>query len=199
MRDGTVDQKEIYEVFGKSILPMFGLDNESATYPFVDLWGLPHGSLARAQELAKALPNDEQMLALFHYYRDLVHVIYPGVVSLELMEHELNQFITSRGTHSKTSGAVSENSVYGKNFHWLGLLFAVLASGAQTCQMPRKERELTSQVYSMLSTTQCSGFLLIHEQCAVQWSAYASSTSYRKQIWRRYRLCSSFKTFLLTT
>lgn len=55
---GNTDLSEAQEVLGKSILPMFGLDNESATYPFVDLWGLPHGSLARAQELAKALPTD---------------------------------------------------------------------------------------------------------------------------------------------
>jgi hypothetical protein len=112
MRDGTADQTEIYEVFGRSILPMFGLDNESATYPFVDLWGLPHGSLARAQELAKALPNDEQMLALFRYYRDLAHVIYPGVVSLDLMEQDLNVFLINRGTHGSTPGAVCETSNY---------------------------------------------------------------------------------------
>ncbi|OQO04061.1 hypothetical protein B0A48_10704 [Cryoendolithus antarcticus] len=148
MRDGTVDQKEIYERFGKTVLPMFGLDNESATYPFVDLWGLPHGSLARAQELAKALPADDQMLTLFRYYRDLAHVILPCVVSVEELEAELEAFLAYRSAHGRSSGAVSETMIYGRDFHWLGLLFAVLASGAQTCQMPRKERELTSQVYT---------------------------------------------------
>ncbi|OQN99860.1 hypothetical protein B0A48_14630 [Cryoendolithus antarcticus] len=148
MRDGTVDQKEIYERFGKTVLPMFGLDNESATYPFVDLWGLPHGSLVRAQELAKALPADDQMLTLFRYYRDLAHVILPCVVSVEELEAELEAFLVYRSAHGNSPGAVSETMIYGRDFHWLGLLFAVLASGAQTCQMPRKERELTSQVYT---------------------------------------------------
>lgn len=133
---------------------MFGLDNESATYPFVDLWGLPHGSLPRAQELAKALPNDEQMLNLFRYYRDLAHVILPCVVSVEELEEELNVFLTRRAALGNASGGVTETSIYGRDFHWLGMLFAVLASGAQTCQMPRKERELTSQVYS-----ECSSFV----------------------------------------
>lgn len=146
---GNTDLTEAQEVLGKSILSMFGLDNESATYPFVDLWGLPHGSLARAQELAKALPTDSQSLSFFRYYRDMAFVIYPGVAQLELFEEELNQFLVVRASSDLEQGGVSEQMVFGQDFHWLGLLFAVLASGAQSSQMQRKERELTSQVYSM--------------------------------------------------
>lgn len=39
---------------------------------------------------------------------------------------------------------------FGVTIAYLGLLFAVLASGCQSSDLPGKERELTSQVYGML-------------------------------------------------
>jgi hypothetical protein len=37
--------------------------------------------------------------------------------------------------------------VYGKSMSWLGLIFAVLGSGIQSSELPRKERQMKSQVY----------------------------------------------------
>lgn len=37
--------------------------------------------------------------------------------------------------------------VYGKSLSWLGLLFATLGSGIQSSELPRKERQMKSQVY----------------------------------------------------
>lgn len=150
MNQGHAEQSQIQEMLGKTVLPLFGLDNESATYPFVDLWGLPHGSLARAQELAKALPSDAQMLDLFQCYKDLGYVIYAGIVSPEHFQSDLTTFLITRSTQMSTDHGVTEQNIYGKTYNWLALLFAVLASGAQCSAMPRKERELTSQVYSEL-------------------------------------------------
>lgn len=48
----------VQEVFGNNVLPLFGLDNENATYPFISLWGNPQGAAGRIQELQKALPSD---------------------------------------------------------------------------------------------------------------------------------------------
>jgi hypothetical protein len=78
----------------------------------------------------------------------MAFVIYPGLAQLELFEEELNQFLVVRAANDASGEGVSEQEVHGQDFHWLGLLFAVLASGAQSSQMQRKERELTSQVYS---------------------------------------------------
>lgn len=39
---------------------------------------------------------------------------------------------------------------FGVSLAYLGLLFAVLASGCQSSDLPAKERELTSQVYGMM-------------------------------------------------
>jgi hypothetical protein len=143
------EKQQLSEFLGKSVLPLFGLDNESATYPFVDLWGLPHGSFTRAQELAKALPNDTQMLHLWRCYRDMGVVIYPALADVQQFEQDLTNFLIARTAAVGMLDSLTEQSVYGKSYQWLGLLFACLASGAQCSTMPRKERELTSQVYSM--------------------------------------------------
>ncbi|KAH9807345.1 GAL4-like Zn(II)2Cys6 (or C6 zinc) binuclear cluster DNA-binding domain [Teratosphaeria destructans] len=141
------EKQQLQEFLGKSVLPLFGLDNESATYPFVDLWGLPHGSLTRAQELAKALPGDAQLMHLWRCYRDMGWVIYPGIADPERFEQEVTSFVVNRTAAAGSSEGLSEQSIFGQSYQWLGMLFACLASGAQCSQMPRKERELTSQVY----------------------------------------------------
>lgn len=158
LRDGHTDNlKDFQEVLGKSILPLFALDNESATYPFVDLWGLPHGSQARAQELAKAVPDDQQTLNLCRYYKSLAYVIYPGVADIDEFERDLNDFLLTRATQVGSSEGVTDQTIYGKSYYWVGLLFAILASGAQSSSMPRKERELTSQVY-ICCAMECARF-----------------------------------------
>jgi len=135
------------DVMGKkSMLPIFGLDNETATYPFVDLWGLPHGSIQRANELANALPSDAECLSFFRCYRETAYVVYPAVGDIETIESDLLLFLINRASSQGNSG-ISDEQIYGKDFRWIGLVFAILASGCQCSTLPRKERELTSQVY----------------------------------------------------
>ncbi|KAF2230229.1 hypothetical protein EV356DRAFT_526864 [Viridothelium virens] len=136
----------VQELMGRSILPMFGLDNESATYPFVDLWGGPQGTLSRANELCKTIPSDVDCLEFFRYYRDTAHIVYSGLVDIDQFESEIAAFLTARA-NAKSEQGVTEETIYGQSIHWVGLLFAVLASGCQCSSMPRKERELTSQVF----------------------------------------------------
>jgi len=178
------EKMQLQEFLGKSVLPLFGLDNESATYPFVDLWGLPHGSFSRAQELAKALPNDAQMLQLWRCYRDMVYVIYPGIIDPGQFEPGITQFLIDRVAAAGSSEGVSEQAIYGKSYHWLAILFACLASGAQGSAMPRKERELTSQVYSMCSLSLSTARQLIILQYAAALNAFGSLISYPGRIWR---------------
>lgn len=150
---GEHESPAVRELLGrKSILPIFGLDNESATYPFVDLWGIPHGSVLRAAELAGALPNDQECLNFFRYYRETAQVVYPAVADVEKLEADLLLFLLSRANAQadnpdNANGGITEHSIYAKNLHWIGLLFATLASGCQCSALPRKERDLTSQVY----------------------------------------------------
>ncbi|KAF2711666.1 hypothetical protein K504DRAFT_226630 [Pleomassaria siparia CBS 279.74] len=144
---GDTQWPGVQDLLGKrSMLPIFGLDNESATYPFVDLWGLPHASLSRANELANALPNDSECLSFFRCYRETAHVVYPAVADVEGIESDLLLFLINRAS-SQTGAGITDQQIYSKDFHWVGLVFAILASGCQCSTLPRKERELTSQVY----------------------------------------------------
>ncbi|OCK96448.1 uncharacterized protein K441DRAFT_551901 [Cenococcum geophilum 1.58] len=147
---GDTQWPGIQDLLGKkSILPVFGLDNESATYPFVDLWGLPHGSISRAVELSNALPNDSECLSFFRCYRETAHIVYPAVADIDQFESDLLLFLINRASaqSNQANSGVTEEVIYGKNLQWIGLLFALLASGCQCSALPRKERELTSQVY----------------------------------------------------
>jgi hypothetical protein len=83
----------------------------------------------------------------------------------------LNQFLVVRAANDAAGEGVTEQTVHGQDFHWLGLLFAVLASGAQSSQMQRKERELTSQVYGKLNPMPRRGPSANCSQSAAQWSA----------------------------
>lgn len=147
---GGNDRPGVQELLGKSILPIFGLDNESATYPFVDLWSLPHGSLVKITELVKTLPNDSQILSFFRYYKDVAHVVYPAIADLEKFEEDLLLFLINRASmqpDENGSNGITEQRIYGKSLGWVGMLFAVLSSGCHMSAMTRKERDLTSQVF----------------------------------------------------
>ena len=147
---GNSETANVQDLLGKSILPIFGLDNESATYPFVDLWGLPHASMARVHELCRALPVDSECLSFFRHYKDTAHVVYPAIVDIDKFEQDLLLFLINRASlQPNTDGdnGVNEQSIHGQSLSWVGLLFAALASGVQCTVLPRKERELTSQVF----------------------------------------------------
>jgi hypothetical protein len=117
---------------------------------FVDLWGLPHGSIVRVEQLCGLLPSHSDCLQYFTHYRDTAHVLYPGVSDIQQFEHDLTNFLISRGSDEIYSDGneLATQKAYGKDLHWIGLLFATLASGCQCSSRPRKERQLTSQVYS---------------------------------------------------
>jgi hypothetical protein len=133
----------------KSTLPIFTLDNEDLTYPFVDLWGLPHGSIARIEKLCALLPSSSDCLLYVRQYRDVAHVLFPAIVDMPQFEAEVSRFLMVRSAvmPESTHDQFTEKGVYGMSLHWLGLLFAALASGYQCSTMPRRERQLTSQVY----------------------------------------------------
>lgn len=62
LRNGAADRPALQEVFNTHrLLPLFGLENESASYPFVNLWG-PQDDPARIKELCKALPGDAECM-----------------------------------------------------------------------------------------------------------------------------------------
>ncbi|EPS34917.1 hypothetical protein PDE_09881 [Penicillium oxalicum 114-2] len=130
------------------ILPKLGLDNESATYPFVDLWSSDMSSFD-ISAVCSALPSDQQCREFFFYYKDIAGAIYPVLDDCEQFQETLELLLQNRAA----SGGVYRENIdeaqkpFGVNIAFLGLLFAVLASGCQSSDLGSKERELTSQVY----------------------------------------------------
>ncbi|RPA80539.1 hypothetical protein BJ508DRAFT_239883 [Ascobolus immersus RN42] len=141
----------------KNILQVFGLHNSQLTYPFANLWGPPRTSpasgdveLEDAAQVAKTLPNSSEILRFWKCYREDAWPFYPAIPDIDSFEAELCDFIQDRddGRTDPTCG---------RGAGWLGLLFAVLASGIQFFTTPMEERELSSRVYVC-----CSFQLLRH-------------------------------------
>ena len=72
---------------------------------------------------------------------------------LNAFEMNLNLLLQNRAATDGVDRAEDEatQKPFGTTVAYLGLLFAVLASGCQSSDLPSKERELTSQVYGRLS------------------------------------------------
>ncbi|GES58112.1 fungal-specific transcription factor domain protein [Aspergillus terreus] len=130
------------------ILPKLGLDNESATYPFVDLWSSDMSTFD-ISAVCNALPSDHQCKEFFYYYRDIAGAIYPVLEDTRHFEMNLDLLLQNRASMGGMYRADVDGAQrpFGVTIAYMGLLFAVLASGCQSSDLPGKERELTSQVY----------------------------------------------------
>ncbi|KAK5231670.1 hypothetical protein LTR72_000854 [Exophiala xenobiotica] len=174
------DEEAMQNVVGNSVLPLFGLDNESATYPFTDLWGLTDMP-SRVKEVCKLIPSDADCFQHLRHYRDNAHVLYPAVVNIDRFETEMSRFLVTRSSRrSQVDAYVDQSSeIYGQTVHWLSLFFACLASGCQCSSLPRKERQLTAQVYGL--TTRLAQTLGLHEPG--ESSASPEEGRFREEIW----------------
>jgi hypothetical protein len=166
LSNGDSSNPGLQELLGKSMLPLFALDNESATYPFVDLWGLPHGSEARADQLARALPSHQTCMNFFNAYKDTAFPIFPVLPDIDAFHSDLMIFLINQAKYGPDNWGPGKSesqdmTIYGQSIRWTGLLFAVLASGSQCAlNLPRKERELIANVYGMFWTLDSPGLIL---------------------------------------
>jgi Fungal Zn(2)-Cys(6) binuclear cluster domain len=134
------------------MLPAFVLGNESATYPFVDLFTLQYGSQGKYRMLYHLIPDDAECLLLFKCYRDTAHVLFPGVVDVASFETALFKFFSSRQQMSAKPTDQELSSMFEENdqgMHFVGLLLAVLASGSQCSDVSRVTTEPKAQIFSM--------------------------------------------------
>lgn len=88
----------------------------------------------------------------FIYYRDIAGAIYPVLGDIPQFEMYLDLVLQNRAAMGGVyqADANQTQKPFGVSIAFLGLLFAVLASGCQSSDIPGKERELTSQVYGTL-------------------------------------------------
>ncbi|KKZ67333.1 hypothetical protein EMCG_06982 [[Emmonsia] crescens] len=146
-RSGT-SQEASQALLEGGILPKLGLDNESATYPFVDLWSTDITTFDM-RAVCAVLPDEDQCRMFIRRYRDIGATIYPVIPDIEQFEANLDTVLKNRalwgGLHPESSEETDRP--YGMSLAFIGLLFAALAAGCQSSDLPSKERELTSQVY----------------------------------------------------
>ncbi|KAE8353506.1 cellobiose response regulator [Aspergillus coremiiformis] len=132
----------------EDLLAELAMENEAASYPFVDLWSSDPYTFNIAG-VCGVLPDDEQCRRFLRYYKDIGAVLYPVLPDVSKLESDTNQLLHNR----LKAGGIYRPDVnglvkpFGMSLPFLSLLFAVLASGCQLSDLPLKNRELTSWVY----------------------------------------------------
>ena len=86
------------------------------------------------------------LLRTFRNYRDGAYVTFPAIVEIDKFESALLKFLANRRA-SPSIVDEDEEKMHGMSVQWIGLLFASFASGAQFSSLPKRDRELLSQVY----------------------------------------------------
>ncbi|KAL1967194.1 hypothetical protein VTN77DRAFT_3485 [Rasamsonia byssochlamydoides] len=129
------------------ILPQLALEDQAATYPFLDLWSSELMSVGSAAVCA-ALPDDNLCRRLFRFYRDIRTTLYPVLTDIDQFERDVEKLLRNRSLNGlQTTNVMDPVEPFGMSTAFIGILFAVLASGCQLSDLPKKERILLCQVY----------------------------------------------------
>ncbi|GLB00060.1 hypothetical protein AtubIFM57143_008760 [Aspergillus tubingensis] len=168
------------------LLTELAMGNESAAYPFVDLWSSDPYTF-NISGVCSVLPDDEQCRKFLAFYRNIGAVLYPVLPDLVKFEADMNKLLQGRqaagGVYSPDANGLVKP--FGMSVSFLSLLFAVLASGSQLSDLPGKERELTSWVYgasyTLLGMTERMCMVLgLH----VETSGFSRATqAARRRVW----------------
>ncbi|PYH56007.1 Fungal specific transcription factor domain family protein [Aspergillus niger] len=130
------------------LLTELAMGNESAAYPFVDLWSSDPYTF-NISGVCSVLPDDEQCRKFLAFYRNIGAVLYPVLPDLDKFERDMDKLLQGRqaagGVYNPDANGLVKP--FGMSVSFLSLLFAILASGSQLSDLPGKERELTSWVY----------------------------------------------------
>ncbi|KAL2802493.1 hypothetical protein BJX63DRAFT_107822 [Aspergillus granulosus] len=132
----------------EDLITEIAMGNETASYPFVDLWSSDPFTF-NIGRVCEVLPPDDQCLKLLSYYKGIGAVIFPVLSDLDQLERDMRQMLDGR----KRAGGVyrpDANGVvrpFGMSITFLSLCFAVLASGCQLSDLPGLTREMSSWVY----------------------------------------------------
>ncbi|KAI9733023.1 MAG: hypothetical protein M1834_003568 [Cirrosporium novae-zelandiae] len=172
--------KSAQDLLGSSILPVFGLEDSSATYPFINLWSPINDIRSGARQMREMLPNDSECLSLFALYKDVGFVFYPIIADISQLEEGLHQMLAERTRQSQweRGSLETDDTVYGKTLASTGILFAVLAAGCQASDITRKDRELNSKIYSF--TVRLAQTLGLHKDSPI---STPSELTIRRRLW----------------
>ncbi|RJE27530.1 Transcription factor [Aspergillus sclerotialis] len=147
--DRSKGSEDIAQALPKDdLLAELALGNESAAYPFVDLWSSDPFTF-NITAVCAVLPDDGQCRMFMNFYRDIGAVLYPVLGDTSTLEQNMNRLLQGRvqAGGSYRPDANEPVKPFGMSLGFLSLLFAVLASGCQLSDLAVHERELTSWVY----------------------------------------------------
>ncbi|KAJ6131335.1 hypothetical protein N7523_001795 [Penicillium sp. IBT 18751x] len=132
----------------EDLLADLAMGNESAAYPFVDLWSSDPYTFNIAGVCA-VLPDDAQCHRFLGFYKEIGAVLYPVLPDLSLIEMKSERLLEGRrragGIYKPDANGLVKP--FGIDLPFFSLFFALLASGCQLSDMSEKDRELTSWVY----------------------------------------------------
>ncbi|EXJ72349.1 uncharacterized protein A1O5_04853 [Cladophialophora psammophila CBS 110553] len=119
----------------QTAVPMLGLQpSEQELFPY---WQ-PYDDYA--QNISEALPDKTEILELFSRYIHVVYPLNPYLLDVGRFEIELIRFLEATSQNS-------QSYLQGSNPAWVGLLFAVIASGLQCSRVRTPEDVLKCRRY----------------------------------------------------
>ncbi|KAL2856688.1 hypothetical protein BJY01DRAFT_171932 [Aspergillus pseudoustus] len=132
----------------EDLITEMAMGNETASYPFVDLWSSDPFTF-NIGGVCDVLPPDDQCLKLLSHYKGIGAVIYPVLSDIDQLESDMRRLLDGRkraggGYRPDANGVVRP---FGMSITFLSLCFAVLASGSQLSDLPGLSREMSSWVY----------------------------------------------------
>ncbi|EEA22080.1 hypothetical protein TMatcc_008494 [Talaromyces marneffei ATCC 18224] len=136
-------------IFGEdSVLSQLALDNQSATYPFLDLWSSNITSYSN-DSVCAALPDDAVCRRLLRSYHDVRFTLYPVVTDFDGFQKNVHTLLENRAMQGMCTNnpMASLAAPFGFSISFIGILFAILASGSQVSDFSRKERSSMCQLY----------------------------------------------------
>ncbi|GFF32132.1 maltose permease MAL61 [Aspergillus udagawae] len=137
--DGSITHK------ASSVL---GLQNSFSNYPFLDL----KTPVDRWKALVEILPQREEILKFFHFYRTSAHPFNPILVDIDGFELVICQFLASYASGELCdSDKVSERWSSDRSVGQISLLLATLASGAHYSDLVNPERSEKYQSFARRS------------------------------------------------
>ncbi|KAK1254094.1 hypothetical protein MKX08_008089 [Trichoderma sp. CBMAI-0020] len=108
----------------KAIFELLCLQNSSTTFPFTNLW-MPGDGI---EKVYSALPEDDVILSHFRLYQESLFHLESSIIHLRNFETSLLEFLQRR-RNTPLDAFLEPLSVY--PISWFGLLFGMLACGAQ--------------------------------------------------------------------
>lgn len=130
-QEHPMQDEERQAAFETGVLPLLGLATEASSASHSD-----------APFNIQLTTSNQDMIGLFEAYRTRVHPFHLITYDLDRVEEKLCQLI-----HVRSTSAGARSGLASQDLQWLCLLHAILASGAQFCDLPTKQRILLSKTH----------------------------------------------------